>query len=212
MRITESQLRRIIREEAKRLREGLSARDRGQVLRSFAYGQLKQHAPGELERLETEAPEAYEQFLSDLYDMADPASGEGLDGKGFLPHLRAAMKSAGLGGGGSRSRASKPTVASIARKLAAGGGRRAAQQVELELFNTVAKPHDEHIIANDIQGTSRMMVGDLASPGEKEVLKIIAKLPDPAHQDALLSAMARRTGEDAEELRGLMDYLADGGD
>lgn len=219
MRITESQLRRIIRQEVRGLREGLSARERGQVLRSFAYGQLMQHAPGELERLETQAPEAYEQFLSDLYDMADPASGEGLDGKGFLPHLRAAMKSAGLGGGGaapraaSRPRASKPTAASIARKMGAGGNRfQVARQVEKELYDTVAKPHDEHIIANDVQGTSRMRVGDLASPGEKEVLKIIAKLPDPAHQAALLSAMARRTGEDSDELRGLMDYLASGGD
>lgn len=205
MRITESQLRRIIRQEVRSLREGLSAQDRDEVLQSFAYGQLMQYAPGELEQLETEAPEAYEKFLSDLYDMADPARGEGLDGKGFMPHLRAAMKSARLGGG----RASTPSM--IARKLGAGGGRRAAQQVEQELYDTVAAPYDKHTIANDVQGTSRMMVGDLASPGEKKVLKIIAKLPNPAHQDALLNAMARRTGEDAEELRGLMDYLAGGG-
>jgi hypothetical protein len=219
MKITESQLRKIIRQEVGRLVEMPARRapqggvytdpdtmPRGpKVSRSqkiadapdtFAYQQLMQHAPDKLEQLETEAPEAYEDFLVSLYDMSDPDSGKGgLDGRGFKDLLNRAL-----------------ATADLSRKLGSRGARAKAVDVEQELYDTVADSHNKRIIRNDVQGTSRMMVGDIANPGEKEVLKIIASLPNPAHQDALLRAMVKRRGGDVEELRSYMNYLAGSGD
>lgn len=216
MRITESQLRKIIRQEVGRLVEMPARRapapqggvytdpdtmprgpkvSRAQKIAAapdtFAYQQLMQHAPDKLKQLgKTRA--AYENFLVSLYDMSDPDSGKGgLDGRGFVPELDRAL-----------------AAADLSRKLGSRGAR--ATAVERELYDTIATSRDEDIIGGDIQGTSRMMVGDPASPGEKEVLELIASLPNPAHQDALLRAMVKRRGGDIKQLRSYFKWLKSG--
>lgn len=233
MKITESQLRKIIRQEVGRLVEMPARRapqggvytdpdtmPRGpKVSRSqkiadapdtFAYQQLMQHAPDKLEQLETEAPEAYEDFLVTLYDMSDPDSGKGgLDGSGFMPELDRALATAGLSGMGDFD----PEVfaAEINQRMPVESFRRRdsrrlekAGQIVQDMYRRVVKPYDEYISENDVQGTSRMMVGDIASPGEKRLLQIISLL-HRYQQYPLIVAMskmsrARSSVKDLEDL------------
>lgn len=103
MRITESGLRRIIRQEVGRLTEmparrtmvhtdpdemprapRVSPEDQVEAMReSFALQQLKQHYPGVLGLFESQYPDAPESFLSSHYDMTLDGSDRGLGGQGF---------------------------------------------------------------------------------------------------------------------------------
>lgn len=238
MRITESQLRRIIRQEVGRLVEMPARRtmvhtdpdemppgpkvSRAQKIAAapdtFAYQQLMQHAPDNLEQLETEAPKAYENFLVSLYDMSDPDSGKGgLDGRGFMPELDRALAAAGLSGMDDFD----PEVfaAEVNQRMpvavAARGGKakeKLADQIISDLYRSVVKPYDDYIRENDVQGTSRMMVGDIASPGEKRLLQVISLLH--RHQQYPLTvAMSKRSyaRSSVKKLEDLSNYLAGAG-
>jgi hypothetical protein len=127
MKITESQLRRIICEESRRLVEMparraprgsmqssmvytdpdempeapyVSPEDQVSAMReSFALQQLKQYYPGVLGLFESQYPEAYEDFLVSLYDMTRGGSGRGLGGQGFKLELLEALEAAAKSGG-----------------------------------------------------------------------------------------------------------------
>lgn len=236
MRITESQLRRIIREEVGRLVEMPARRtmvhtdpdemppgpkvSRAQKIargrRSFAHQQLELHEPAKLNLLKT-APEAYNNFLVSLYDMTEDGSTEGLDGRGFVPHLDAALEAAGLSGMDDFD----PEVfaAEVNQRMpvavAARGGKakeKLADQIISDLYRSVVKPYDDYIRENDVQGTSRMMVGDIASPGEKRLLQVISLLH--RHQQYPLTvAMSKRSyaRSSVKKLEDLSNYLAGAG-
>jgi hypothetical protein len=61
---------------------------------SFALQQLKQHYPGVLGLFESQYPDAYESFLSSLYDMTLDGSDRGLGGQGFKLELLEALEGA----------------------------------------------------------------------------------------------------------------------
>lgn len=118
MKITESQLRRIIRQESRRLVEMPARRtmvytdpdempgatevgreDQVSAMReSFALQELKRYYPGVLGLFESQYPEAYEDFLVSLYDMTLDGSDRGLGGQGFKLELLEALEAAAKSG------------------------------------------------------------------------------------------------------------------
>jgi len=218
MRITESQLRRLIREEAARLTEMPARRGRGSMVTSdpdemppappplsrkekiryvqrpdfLPYTELQRYGRQEdLDQLKRTNRRAYDDFLVSLYDMTEDGSEEGLDGKGFGPHLDSALRSSQA----SASRSFNPSsfVAYVNERMpvevATRGGKgnmRLAGEIISDLYAKVVEPWDDWIRENDVQGTMRMMVGDTTSPGERRLLQVISKLH--RHQQYPLTA------------------------
>lgn len=171
MRITESQLRRIIRQEVRALREAPASAARPpsdyfKLYNTFAVSQLRAAQAENFENFKRQAPAEFKKFLQQIWRLSDGGKYDlGRDGSGFESQLKAAMQAAGVAaaegaGGGFSVSYSGPDIeirsgrGSTVAGFADGDAEGWAEELERLAKWCATKRTVEFQAANDLSATA----------------------------------------------------------
>lgn len=207
MRITEGQLRRVIRQEVRALREA-SMRpptDDRRLYNTFAVSQLNLDHYADMQNFKQEAPAEFKKFLQLVWKLSDGGKHvHGRDHQGFESHLKDAMAAAGVApaaparranrkpGSGARSGSKKNHMgrrySDIAKDIVTsfGSGAEPYELADQAIEGTaIFEPGYEHSGMGYGDDTDRMnIIGD-----ESEIIYDLVTALDPDAGAALRQAL-----------------------